>query len=117
MFDLGWLYEKGQGVPRDLKRANELYRRAAALGNNEARRRLVQGTRQWPFVVVSPYLYLPSAASLQRQFQSDEEGVLVAPSVFRAGHEAHLQMIENKDGLRTTVGFVVYKSTELNRSQ
>ena len=46
MFDLGWLYEKGQGIPRDLKRANELYRRAAALGNNEARRRLVQGTRQ-----------------------------------------------------------------------
>lgn len=41
----------------------------------------------------------------------------MAPSVVRADHEARLQTIENNGGARTAVGFVVYKSTELNRSQ
>ena len=49
--------------------------------------------------------------------QSDEDGFLVAPSVFRADHKTRLQMIENNAGVSTVVGFVVYKSTELNRSQ
>jgi hypothetical protein len=47
--------------------------------------------------------------------QSDEEGFLVAPSVVRADHEARQQVIENKDRVCSVeVGFVVYKSTELN---
>jgi hypothetical protein len=46
--------------------------------------------------------------------QSDEEGFLVAPSVVRADHEARQQVIENKGRVCSVVGFVVYKSTELN---
>jgi len=42
MFDLGWLYEKGRGVPQNLKIALNLYRQAAAAGNAEAKRGLVQ---------------------------------------------------------------------------
>ena len=49
--------------------------------------------------------------------QSDEEGFLGAPSVFRADHEARLQIIENNGRARTAVGLVVYKSTDLNRFQ
>jgi hypothetical protein len=48
---------------------------------------------------------------------SEEEGLVVAPSVFRADHETPLQTIENNGGASAAVGFVVYKSTKLNRSQ
>jgi TPR repeat protein len=40
LFDLGTLYESGRGVPKSLDKAKELYRRAAALGNREAQKRL-----------------------------------------------------------------------------
>jgi TPR repeat protein len=42
MFHLGWLYEKGRGVPKNLKIAIDLYRQTAAAGNAEAKRGLVQ---------------------------------------------------------------------------
>jgi hypothetical protein len=56
-------------------------------------------------------------ALFPRRYQSDEEGFLAAPSVFSADHEACLQAIENNDRTSAAVGFVAYKSTELNRSQ
>jgi serine/threonine protein kinase len=40
LYDLAGLYEKGQGVPRSMEKARQLYRESAALGNAEAQRRL-----------------------------------------------------------------------------
>jgi len=39
MYDLGTMYENGRGVPKDLKAAIELYRRAAVLGDARAKAR------------------------------------------------------------------------------
>ncbi len=41
LYDLAGLYEKGQGVPRSIEKAKQLYQESAALGNAEAQRRLV----------------------------------------------------------------------------
>ena len=41
LYDLAGLYEKGQGVPRSIEKARQLYQESAALGNAEAQRRLV----------------------------------------------------------------------------
>src|SRR5689334_9494340 len=35
-FNLGWLYDAGSGVPKDLKQAVDWYRQAAAQGSAEA---------------------------------------------------------------------------------
>jgi tRNA A-37 threonylcarbamoyl transferase component Bud32 len=40
LYDLAGLYEKGQGVPRSMEKAKQLYQESAALGNAEAQRRL-----------------------------------------------------------------------------
>jgi TPR repeat protein len=40
LYDLAGLYEKGQGVPRSIEKAKQLYQESAALGNVEAQRRL-----------------------------------------------------------------------------
>jgi TPR repeat protein len=40
MYNLGRMYESGQGVAKDLKRAKERYSKAAGLGNAEAKSRL-----------------------------------------------------------------------------
>jgi hypothetical protein len=42
MYDLARLYEDGQGVPRNMEKAKELYRQAADLGHAEAQRRLTE---------------------------------------------------------------------------
>ena len=39
--NLGWLYENGQGVPRNVAHAATLYRRAAELGSEQAKQRLL----------------------------------------------------------------------------
>jgi TPR repeat protein len=40
MSNLGWLYENGKGVPQDYAKARELYEKAAAKGNEDAKQRL-----------------------------------------------------------------------------
>lgn len=40
MYDLGTMYEDGRGVPVNLEKAEQLYRKSADRGNTEARRRL-----------------------------------------------------------------------------
>jgi hypothetical protein len=42
MYDLGTLYEDGKGVTKSTSIANQLYRRAAVLGNEEAKKRLAR---------------------------------------------------------------------------
>lgn len=42
LYDLASMYESGRGVTRNLATAQQLYRRAATLGNGEAQRRLTQ---------------------------------------------------------------------------
>jgi TPR repeat protein len=42
MFDLAAMYEAGRGVPADLTKARDLYRRAAVLGNAEAQAALAR---------------------------------------------------------------------------
>jgi TPR repeat protein len=42
MYSLGRMYESGQGVTRDLKKARELYLKAAALGNTNSGARLAR---------------------------------------------------------------------------
>jgi hypothetical protein len=54
---------------------------------------------------------------VSEMIQSAEEDFLVAPSVVGADHNARLQPIENKGRVSNAVGFVVYISTDLNRSQ
>jgi TPR repeat protein len=39
--NLGWLYENGQGVARNVAYAASLYRRAAELGSEQAKERLL----------------------------------------------------------------------------
>lgn len=39
--NLGWLYENGQGVPRNVAHAADLYRKAAELGSEQAKQRLL----------------------------------------------------------------------------
>jgi hypothetical protein len=41
-FNLGWCYENGRGVPRDLDEARRWYRKAAAQGHADARKRLAE---------------------------------------------------------------------------
>ncbi len=41
-YNLGMLYENGQGVSKDLSKAEKYYRDAARLGNEEAKKRLLQ---------------------------------------------------------------------------
>ena len=40
MNGLGVIYNEGDGVPRDLRRAREWFEKSAALGNPEARQNL-----------------------------------------------------------------------------
>ncbi|MGP0070521.1 MAG: serine/threonine-protein kinase [Bryobacteraceae bacterium] len=42
VYDLAKMYEEGQGVTRDMEKARQLYRQAAALGNVLAQRRLAE---------------------------------------------------------------------------
>jgi serine/threonine protein kinase len=42
VYDLAKMYEEGQGVTRDMEKARQLYRQAAALGNALAQRRLAE---------------------------------------------------------------------------
>jgi len=42
MYDLATMYDDGQGIPEDPAKAKELYRKAAALGHQEAKQRLAQ---------------------------------------------------------------------------
>jgi TPR repeat protein len=39
-FNLGWCYENGRGIPRDLNEARKWYRKAAVQGHDDARKRL-----------------------------------------------------------------------------
>jgi hypothetical protein len=48
--------------------------------------------------------------------QDDEVGFLVAPLSLEQ-IDVGLQIVENNSGASNAVGFVVYKSTEFNRSQ
>ena len=45
MADLAALYEAGHGVPVDLKRARELYERAASNGNEDAKKWLASHSK------------------------------------------------------------------------
>ena len=40
--NLGWLYEKGKGVPKDLNKARELYQKAADQGYAAAQNNLAR---------------------------------------------------------------------------
>ena len=40
LYNEGWRYEMGDGVPKDIQRAKELYRKAAFKGNQTAKSRL-----------------------------------------------------------------------------
>jgi TPR repeat protein len=42
MYDLGAMYENGEGVPKDRQQAVDWYRKAAALGEQHAQQALIR---------------------------------------------------------------------------